>query len=414
MPTSSQAMILRGADVSARPVSVTMKSLVPFKIDNETREPAVSYSAANNNNHGPCERVQFDFSLSATPERGVNGFEGVFSYDQNSKSYRWQIYSLSGQPKECGGIPAITNGARQDGGDHNICTELNEESTPYIMNQTSEYNGHFTTPASSLMDASPEGCVGDHHAKTSDSFHFMNEEEYRRLENLGFRRRTTYSSGGNLVRMERGASSALKSPEKCAPEQLNTPKLSVNNLNRTTVLNPKRTSDEFPPQSCVTGESMRRRIPPVKAKSLLDEVKDSVRWSDRVAPSVAHRRTIVQNILDAVCFSLEDSWKYDHSQVRDLIESQINCKVKTLQYDPLTIRTGDPNVLDRWIVTFNSKTQCNKVIERGLAVDGKRVIVRSWDDVVREEMGEDWDYRCSYRLPNERHDRILRKFLQAH
>lgn len=74
------------------------------------------------------------------------------------------------------------------------------------------------------------------------------------------------------------------------------------------------------------------RVPPIKTKSLLEEVKDSVRWSDRVSPSVGLNKSVIQPAPGGVCFSLEDSWKYDHAQVRDLIESQINCSVCKVFY----------------------------------------------------------------------------------
>lgn len=251
MPTSSQAMILRGTD-NSRPVSVSLKSIVPFKIDTDSRQSAMAYSPKGN--HGRCERVQFDFSVCAHPERTVSGFEGVFSYDQKSKSYRWQIYSVSPH-KELDG----RHSNRQDGGDHIDACETNEEMEPYILNQNSEYNGHFTTPTTSLIDATPDECNDEPHVHNSDSLNYINETEYRRLENLGFRRRTTYSSGGSLVKMQRGEQSPLKSPNKSLSEQLTAPKLAVNNLNKATLLSAKQLSDEFPPQPCVTGDSMRRR-----------------------------------------------------------------------------------------------------------------------------------------------------------
>ena len=89
-------------------------------------------------------------------------------------------------------------------------------------------------------------------------------------------------------------------------------------------------------------------------------------------------------------------------------------KVKTLQFDPVSLRLSDGNVLDRWIVEFEYNRDRSRAIEQGLAVDGDKVVIRSWDDIIREEQGEDWEYPCSYRLSSDKHDRVIRKFLQVH
>lgn len=88
--------------------------------------------------------------------------------------------------------------------------------------------------------------------------------------------------------------------------------------------------------------------------------------------------------------------------------------MKSLQFDPVSLRTSDRSVLDRWIVTFSSARKCAQVIEQGLSVGGDKVVVRAWDDLVREEQGDDWGYPCNFRLPSAKHDRVLRKFLQVH
>lgn len=88
-----------------------------------------------------------------------------------------------------------------------------------------------------------------------------------------------------------------------------------------------------------------------------------------------------------------------------------------MQYDALSVRTGDAEVLDRWLVGLKSYGHCEKAVERGLSVNGDRVIIRSWEDIVREEnmysaADDSWRYPCSYRLQSEKHTRALRKFLQ--
>ena len=92
--------------------------------------------------------------------------------------------------------------------------------------------------------------------------------------------------------------------------------------------------------------------------------------------------------------------------------------MKSLQFDAVSVRLGDAEVLDRWIAGLNSRASCEKAIERGLTVNGDKVIIRSWDDIVREEnmyseADESWKYPCSYRLQSEKHARALKKFLHA-
>lgn len=88
--------------------------------------------------------------------------------------------------------------------------------------------------------------------------------------------------------------------------------------------------------------------------------------------------------------------------------------MRSLQFDPVSLRLSDRSVLDRWIVAFSSGRNCAHVIEKGLSVDGDKVVVRAWDDIVREEQGNDWGYPCNFRLPSAKHNRVLRKFLQVH
>lgn len=92
--------------------------------------------------------------------------------------------------------------------------------------------------------------------------------------------------------------------------------------------------------------------------------------------------------------------------------------MESLQYDAVSIRMGDAEVLDRWIVGLSSRWHCQQAIERGLSVNGDKVIIRAWDDIVREETmysesDVSWKYPCSYRLQSEKHTRALKKFLQA-
>ncbi|WAR08251.1 hypothetical protein MAR_018209 [Mya arenaria] len=159
----------------------------------------------------------------------------------------------------------------------------------------------------------------------------------------------------------------------------------------------------------------RSRAPVTKPKSLLEEVKESVNWSSRVNPSTHARPVTAREHHNVVCFSLRDGHRFTHLQVKELVESQIQCKVKYLQCDPVSVRSGDSETLDRWIVTFDSAVTCGRAMEHGLAVGGDRVLVRAWADIVREEaMLDEWGQSCNFRLPQtEKHSRALHKFLKG-
>ncbi|XP_053396483.1 uncharacterized protein LOC128556219 [Mercenaria mercenaria] len=408
MPTSSQAMILRSTDSVRSPAPmVSYKFITPLSKVRTSYQDATLKLSPPPTSLGGGERVQFDISVCANHDLAIDGFEGVFAYDQKTKSYRWQLFTVSPN-----GRTEFTIDKHESG---DYANEETSETGNYIMQQSSECNGHFTTPAESLVDFDQT-----HKVSPRGEFERMDDAAYRRLEELGFRRRTACTPGGSLAHVNQVAPIVRKKPQKSSSaivESNRVPKLPVRNLDRDITMKPKNTPKDtsyFPPRAFVCGESMKRRAQPTKQKSLLEEVKESVNWANRVTPSTHLKNAPRQNLKSAVCFSLRDSWKYDHVQVKRLVETQIQCEVKTLQFDPVSVRSADGSVLDRWIVTFGSNRDCSRAVENGLSVDGDKVVVRSWDEIVREEYCDDWEYPCNYRLSSAKHERALRKFLQVH
>ena len=91
--------------------------------------------------------------------------------------------------------------------------------------------------------------------------------------------------------------------------------------------------------------------------------------------------------------------------------------MKTLQYDPVSVRMADPGSCDRWVVTLTSPMDCVRVIQQGITMDGDKVIIRLWDDVQREETIDStgaFDLPCRYRLQQEKHNQVLKNFLAVH
>ena len=250
MPTSSQAMILRSTDAVRTPTAmVSYKCITPFnKIDdNSYQGDSIKYRASTPLGSG--ERVQFDISVCANHEMTIDGFEGVFAYDQKTKTYRWQLFTVSPNGRSEFTVD------KQEIGDYNSQDDTMESSN-YVTRQSSEYNGHFTTPAESIIDNTANDCKHE----TPE----MDDATYRRLEELGFRRRTTYTPGGSLVHVNHAPPSAQKSPRRSSSVLIDSnrvAKLSVRNLNRDSPLkqNTSRNRSYFPPQSFVCGDSMRKR-----------------------------------------------------------------------------------------------------------------------------------------------------------
>lgn len=256
MPTSSQAMILRCTNTRCYHPAKINYSCGPFANTGATyRDFNVKLTPPNT--FGDCERVQFDFSVFSNPDRTIDGIEGVFAYDPATNSYRWQIYSVS--PRDRSEFP--TN--NHDSGDH-VCEE-SDGLDSVILRQASEYNGHYTTPIASCINYKSIDSKYDVQGITQkDGIYRFNEATYRRLEELGFRKRTTYTPGGTLVRMRKEEPSPLKSPQRCSSEALDVnrvPKLSVKNLVKDAVLKPQKSASGecFKPRAFVCNNSMRRR-----------------------------------------------------------------------------------------------------------------------------------------------------------
>ena len=245
MPTSSQAMILKCSDggrngrISYRCVSPTR--CAPFLKEISPRRPKSVRKQA-------CELVKFDFTLN-TEAPSSSEFEGVFVYDNKTKSYHWQISSISPRSQHDRSLMS-----RNPSGDNieNIEKSPSKESS-FIPPEPSEYTKHFTTPSVSLLDNTKhvinprtESCginprtelYGCSQPLTTlnippDS-EALDESSYKRLECLGFRRRTQYTPGGSLIRTLKGKSS-LRYPIKCISDVSpllidSTAKLTINNL----------------------------------------------------------------------------------------------------------------------------------------------------------------------------------------
>jgi len=92
----------------------------------------------------------------------------------------------------------------------------------------------------------------------------------------------------------------------------------------------------------------------------------------------------------------------------------VSWQVKELQYDPVSVRAGDGSLMDRWLATLDSWLACRMAVERGLSVDGDRVMVRQWEEVAREEAAlHEWMRACGAHMQeSERNSHVLHSYLQ--
>ena len=246
MPTSSQAMILRGSDGTLKSYSTQKEDF-----DGAGEKPKLVYSNHTSPGRGDCEVVKFDFSVTS-PEKSINGFQGVFAFDQKTKSYRWQICSVKpNSMNDFGTNSENACGEKMTGSDPLPNLQKDELITKELLDrQLSGYKQPFTTPIPSLLDNSVRKKAAHLRGKTTlltaidipPDTDLIDENEYRRLEQLGFRRRTSYSPGGALIRTKHGAS-PLRLPQKCSSDPLTatstTTKLSITTMNSTELPVPK-------------------------------------------------------------------------------------------------------------------------------------------------------------------------------
>ena len=56
-----------------------------------------------------------------------------------------------------------------------------------------------------------------------------------------------------------------------------------------------------------------------------------------------------------------------------------------LQYEPLSVRSGDPSVNGRWLATLRNLFDVDTILRKGFYMNGDHMIVKRWDDIVKRE-----------------------------
>lgn len=127
------------------------------------------------------------------------------------------------------------------------------------------------------------------------------------------------------------------------------------------------------------------RTPKPPKLSLLEDVKKRVNYDCRVHPAMYMRKHRPTPNPFAICFSFRENDNYNHTEVKDILESQISLKVRSVQYDPLSIRSSDADVGTRWIVTYATPAECEFAVSKGLEVNGDKIAIKLLDDVINCE-----------------------------
>lgn len=121
--------------------------------------------------------------------------------------------------------------------------------------------------------------------------------------------------------------------------------------------------------------------------SLIDEIKlkaDYKVWKKKKITAVGMRKELPPEDRCALVLRLADN-AISHDNLKRLIESNSGFKLKSLQFDPVSIHAMDSDAKSQWILRFDDAITCDNLIVSGLTIGGERVSIRRFNDVMREE-----------------------------
>ena len=89
----------------------------------------------------------------------------------------------------------------------------------------------------------------------------------------------------------------------------------------------------------------------------------------------------------AVCLSFREGDEFSHKEVKDLLEANIGLKVRSVQYDPVSVRSPDTSAdtRSRWIISYATPTECEFAVSKGLELEGDKIAIKFLDDVMMYE-----------------------------
>ena len=89
---------------------------------------------------------------------------------------------------------------------------------------------------------------------------------------------------------------------------------------------------------------------------------------------------------NSVVFSMRKKDKYSHKDIKDLIENETGFKARSIQYDPVNVRAGSSEVTSRWIVQFGCLYETYSILQKGMKINGEKIVVRKLDDIYKLEL----------------------------
>ncbi|XP_062566945.1 uncharacterized protein LOC134229249, partial [Saccostrea cucullata] len=199
------------------------------------------------------------------------------------------------------------------------------------------------------------------------------------IQSLGFRRPSKKS-------VRKQVKSAPIVSEQCKIHFVQEPEITQSDPNiQIVITNKEKDVTTEPPEKNSEIESGEEEAP--------------AQYEDLCLPSVYLRKKPAEKQPLTVCFSLKDNENLTHKELKNHIEAEMGVKVMRLQYEPLSVRSGDPSVNGRWLATMRNLFEVDTLLRKGFYMNGNHMIVKRWDEICEKEYR---NYRYMQDINNER------------
>ncbi|XP_045198010.2 uncharacterized protein LOC123552417 [Mercenaria mercenaria] len=208
--------------------------------------------------------------------------------------------------------------------------------------------------------------------------------EYKRPVHLGFRNANSDCEDEIKTAKGRGASSKLLGSDwkthnfdqwSRTTNISNVEMLSSANVGIT------RNVQKMPPINVEQRDTFQEK------ESLLDEVKFKANyklWKKKKVTTLRMRKELPPSDPKAVCIRFGDT-DLSHDELKAKIEKETGQKLLSLQFDPVSVHSIDPEATSRWIIRFTEASVCENMVENGIRINGIKYQIRKFDDVMKEE-----------------------------
>ena len=139
---------------------------------------------------------------------------------------------------------------------------------------------------------------------------------------------------------------------------------------------------------------------------------DTSKYEDRCYPAFHICKTLPKKRPLTVCFSLPENEKYSHAEVKQMLVEAFNCDIVQLQFDPLSVRAGDPVVRNRWLVDVSSRAEVDNMVRSGFKLDDVQIVIKTFDEIAFREHST-YVYREKIRQQNMNVNLTMKKTKSA-